>query len=798
MSDKIFAASITFIIGSGASLLSSILTIASPVEKYSCDEMNLFPKNFDEQPAITPNIPYNEKELYAFQQDNIFLLGNASMQYVLQIDEDTGKLFLLHWGDPVSTINPLPYDWKVSGGDEYSSIYSDFPIYGDGDDREPALKISSLSTGISSFDFKYQEYQVYDGKIGELNSGMPSTYTENDDEAKTLLLKLHDKDTDLELRLYYTIFRDFNAIARHAEIVNNGKEAFSIDRISSCSCDLPPSPHEEGYKYLQLRGAWAREAQEVWNKIDYGKYVVGDSEGSQVHRAQPFVAVTDGIVGEETGIVRGFSLIYSGAFQSVLQTNQMGLLRINMGMHPDVFTWKLEPGETFNSPESVAVYSSNGLGQMSRDFHRLYRTRLARGEWRDRLRPILLNTWEPFQFTFTHDSLVDLAKSAQGTGVELFVLDDGWFGARDSSNAGLGDWYPNTKKLPKGLKGLADDINALGLDFGLWVEPESVNPDSDLYRAHPEWAVEVPGKPGIQMRDQLLLDMANEEVQNHLINVFTDLFASANIVYVKWDHNRFVSNPFSRSLPPDRQGEFCHRYILGLYNIVRTLTNIFPQILFESCAGGGGRFDPGMLAYMPQSWASDNTDVEERIKIQWGFSYVYPLSMLGAHVSTVPNHQVERVTDWGSRAAVAHFGTFGYELNMLEFTEEDKKQALLDSNLHISIRHLVHHGDWYRLRNPYKSNWPGWMCVSSEGSDEAIVMTYQRLRHTRETIPSFLLKGLDMGKMYAVMEMPDAQKKFTYGGDELMKRGLVTTFSHDFEAHLFYVCEIGKFAEMNL
>jgi len=462
----------------------------------------------------------------------------------------------------------------------------------------------------------------------------------------------------LSLKLLATLARSALSL-----LTNDSRSAFLREnKLFDDLCrDLPPSPHEEGYKFLQVQGAWAREAQEVWNKIDYGKYIVSDMKGSQVHRAQPFVAVTDGNVGEENGVVRGFSLIYSGAFQSVLQINQMGLLRVNMGMHPDVFTWKLEPGETFISPESVAVYSSNGLGQMSRDYHRLYRTRLARGGWRDRLRPILLNTWEPFHFTFTHDSLVDLAKSAQGTGVELFVLDDGWFGARDSSDAGLGDWYPNTRKLPKGLKGLGDDINALRLDFGLWVEPESVNPDSDLYRAHPEWAVEVPGKRGVQMRNQLLLDVANEEVQIHLIHVLTDLFAIANIVYVKWDHNRFVSNPFSRALPPDRQGELCHRYILGMYNIVRTLTNKSPHILFESCGGGGCSFDPGMLAYMPQSWASDNTDVEERIKIQWWFSYVYPLSMLGSHVSTVPNHQVQRVTDWGSRAAVAHFGTFGYE-----------------------------------------------------------------------------------------------------------------------------------------
>lgn len=708
----------------------------------------------------------------------------------------------------------LPHDDSVSGGDEHSSIYTDFPIYGNGDDREPALKISSCGSGVRSFDFRYKGYTVVNGKkIGELSSSsasssstlsssllLPCTYTEDEKESITLIVELYDEYSCIEIKLFYTIFRDFNAIARHVEIINHGhtsKDAISIERLASWSMDLPPSPHEEGYSFLQLQGAWAREAQEIWKRVDYGKYVVSDMEGSKVHRANPFIAVTDGPVSEESGIVRGFSLIYSGSFQSVLQVNQMGLLRVNMGMHPDMFQWKLGPGESFTSPECVAVYSTSGLGGMSRDYHRLYRTRLARGFWRDRPRPILLNTWEPFQFDFTHETLVNLAKSAQGTGVELFVLDDGWFGDRNDSNAGLGDWCPNKEKLPRGLRGLAEDIHALGFDFGLWVEPESVNPDSNLYRTHPEWAVEVPGLPGVQMRQQLLLDLTNEQVQDYIIDIMTNVFSSANVSYIKWDHNRFISNPYSRSLPPDRQHEFSHRYILGLYRIISTLTTKFPNILFESCGGGGGRFDPGMLAYMPQSWASDNTDVEERVKIQWGFSNVYPLSMVGAHVSAVPNHQVGRISDWSSRAALAHFGTFGYELNMLDFSSDEKQQACLDSKVHLAIRHLVHDGNLYRLRNPFTSNWPGWMCVSPQCADEAIIFVYQRLKHTRETIPAFLLKGLDAKKKYILKKMPnDGTKCSVYGGDELMTRGMIVKFSHDFEGHLYYACEVEKYQGM--
>lgn len=317
-----------------------------------------------------------------------------------------------------------------------------------------------------------------------------------------------------------------------------------------------------------------------------------------------------------------------------------------------------------------------------------------------------------------------------------------------------------------------------------------MNRDSDLYRSHPDWVVEVPDKKGVLMRNQLLLDLVNEDVQNHLIHVLTNLLANANISYVKWDHNRFISNPYSKTLPADRQSEFSHRYVLALYKIVNNITVSFPHILFESCAGGGGRFDPASLAYMPQSWGSDNTDADERVKIQWGYSHVYPLSMMGSHVSAVPNQQVQRETSWESRVSVSHFGTFGYELNLMEITQDEKEKSVVDSRIHKAIRHLVQYGAFYRLRNPNASNWPGWMCVSTDKGVEAIVFCYQRLMRTRETVPTFLLKGLDSKKQYAVVQLPTAQTKRKYSGDELMKRGMSVSFSHDFEGSLYYVREI--------
>lgn len=426
--------------------------------------------DLDEEKGFVLKIPISEKSLYAFlQNEELFVLGNDKIQYILQLHKDTGKVTFLHWGPPVSSLHPLPYDNLVSGGDEYSSIYSDYPIYGDGDDREPALKLSSMTTGIPSFDFTYISHEVVDGKVGEIgDSKMPCTYTESDDEAKTLVIQLLDTNVNVEIRLFYTVFRNYKAIARHTEIYNHGTETISIERIASWSLDLPPSPHENGYRFLQLTGAWGREAQEVWNSLSQGKYVIGDMEGSQVHRSNPFIAVTEGSVNEDTGTVFAFSFIYGGSFQAVVQMNQMGLLRVNMGMHPEMFKWKLESGESFLSPECVGVYSKDGISSVSRDYHSLYRTRLARGPWRDCLRPIVLNTWEPFGFDFTHDKLIDLAKSGKAAGVELFVLDDGWFGSRDSDRSGLGDWFPNPKKLPSGLVGLANDVNHIGLDFGIW------------------------------------------------------------------------------------------------------------------------------------------------------------------------------------------------------------------------------------------------------------------------------------------------------------------------------------------
>jgi alpha-galactosidase len=469
-------ATLPFVLQSVASFIppqirfSKQMTILNMMDASSSSNYHHFGKDLEEEKGFVPKIPTMDNSLYAFLQDNeLFLLGNAKVQYVLHLHRDTGKITFLHWGPPLSSLHPLPYDNLVSGGDEYSSIYSDYPIYGDGDDREPALKISSLTTGISSFDFRYVSHEVIDGKVGEIgNTKMPCTYTESDDEAKTLVIKLMDYNVNIEICLFYTVFKNYRAIARHTEIYNHGTETISIDRIASWSLDLPPSPHESGYSFLQLAGAWGREGQEVWNTIHQGKYVVGDMEGSQVHRSNPFVAVADGDVNEDTGTVFAFSFIYSGAFQSVLQMNQMGLLRVNMGMNPDMFRWKLESGESFVSPECVAVFSNNGLGAISRDYHSLYRTRLARGQWRDRLRPILLNTWEPFGFDFTHDKLMSLAQSAKAVGVELFVLDDGWFGSRNSDRSGLGDWFPNPKKLPSGLVGLANDVNRIGLDFGIW------------------------------------------------------------------------------------------------------------------------------------------------------------------------------------------------------------------------------------------------------------------------------------------------------------------------------------------
>ena len=443
--------------------------------------------------------------------------------------------------------------------------------------------------------------------------------------------------------------------------------------------------------------------------------------------------------------------------------------RVLLGIHPDTFDWKLESGESFQTPEAVMVYSDKGLNHMSQTFQKLYQKRLARGVWRDKARPILINNWEATYFDFNEDKILEIAHKAKESGVELFVLDDGWFGGRRNEHAGLGDWIPNPDLLPHGIAGLSQKIEELGMKFGLWFEPEMINKDSDLYRAHPDWMLQTPQRNASHGRYQFVLDFSRKEVVDHIYQMMAKILDESHISYIKWDMNRSITECYSAILPADRQGEVFHRYILGVYDLYERLTSQFPEVLFESCASGGARFDPGMLYYAPQCWTSDDTDAIERLKIQYGTSYCYPISSMGSHVSVTPNHQLARTTPLHTRANVAYFGTFGYELDLNKLTKEEQSEVKEQIIFMKKYRQLIQFGTFYRLSSPFESNITMWMVVSGDKT-EAIVGWYKVLNTVNDSYTRIQLKGLDPDLCY---ENTITGKM--YYGDELMNLGLITT-----------------------
>jgi alpha-galactosidase len=604
---------------------------------------------------------------------------------------------------------------------------------------------------------------------------LPATYVESDDEADTLVVVLADEPSGLIVELAYTIFADRPIIVRNAVIRNDGAATIRLTGAMSLALDLP----DADWELLQLSGGWARENHVVTGRLRPGRQSIGSDHGSSGHQHNPFIALHRPATTESDGEALGFSLVYSGNHLEEVDVGVFGTTRVRLGISPNTFSWVLEPGDAFATPEAVLAYSDAGLGAMSDAFHGLYRERLARGRWRDSPRPVLLNTWEAAYFDFDEARLLDIAVAARDLGIELFVLDDGWFGVRDSDDRSLGDWVVDRRKLPGGIDGLAAKVEALGLRFGLWIEPEMVSARSRLFEAHPDWAVGIPGRPRTESRNQLVLDLSRPEIVDHLTGVLSDLLSSAPISYVKWDMNRTITEPFSTSLPADRQGEFFHRYILGVYELYGRLTAAFPDVLFESCAGGGGRFDPGMLAFAPQAWTSDDTDAIERLSIQWGTSMAYPLSSMGAHVSAVPNHQTGRITPIETRAAVAFFGVFGYELDPTALTGADRTAVIDQIAFYKEHRELFQRGRFVRLRSPFDADGDptAWMVVAPDRS-HAIVMVCRTRNTPAGPADRIRLRGLDPGIAYRVSGWPERDDPIMRanagirGGDELQSIGL--------------------------
>ncbi|MGG6433658.1 alpha-galactosidase [Anoxybacillus sp. D401a] len=641
-------------------------------------------------------------------------------------------------------------------------IKQEYPSYGTTDFREPAFHIW-YEDGSRITQFVFQSYELLKGK--PKLEGLPATYVDDENDAATLIVTLCDKRTGIKLQLQYSVFEHENVITRSARLINNGKHSIAVERMLSAVVDYPDSQFE----MVHLDGAWIRERHVTSRVLQKGVQFIDSKRGTSSSQHNPFFALKRKDTTEHIGEVYGFSLVYSGNFIGGVEVDHYDVARAFIGLNPFDFRWILHPNESFQTPEVVMVYSSDGLNGMSQTYHRLYASHLVRGPWRHRPRPVLINNWEATYFQFDEEKLLGIADAAKDLGIELFVLDDGWFEGRNDDTTSLGDWRVDQNKIPNGLSSLAERINEKGLQFGIWIEPEMVSEKSRLYEAHPDWVLKAPNCSTVSHgRNQYILDLTRKDVRDYLYETISHLLKSANITYVKWDMNRNMTEVGSASIEANRQGEVAHRYILGLYELLERLTYTFPHVLFESCASGGNRFDPGMLYYMPQSWASDNTDAFERIKIQYGTSLVYPISSIGAHVSAVPNHQTGRVTPLKTRWHVAMFGAFGYELDATALTAQEKQQVKEQILFFKQRRKLLQYGTFYRLLSPFEGTDAAWMVVSDD-KKEAIVVFYRLLAKPNPPFVRLHLKGLDVSFKYEVKMEKQTQVLY---GDELMHIGL--------------------------
>ncbi len=696
--------------------------------------------------------------------DRLLHLRNDRVSYIIYLLEG-GIPMHLYYGARLESVNPasllrragLAADGSFSmQGCSLDHTPQEYPQYGLGEMREGALMVRAKD-GTRTSDLRFVFARAFEEK--PVLAGLPSTFG---DDCATLMVRLRDSLTGLQAELLYTIFNDCDVIARSVRFTNTSDSSLVLERAFSMCLDLP----DMGYDVITLSGAWSRERELARRPLCLGETSVSSMRGASSLQTSPFLALCRPETTEAQGEVIAMALCYSGSFYAGAFADHNRMARVMMGINDRNFSWLLEPGQSFQTPEALCVYSQEGMDGMSRQFHRLCAEHLVRGKFAHADRPILLNNWEATYFGFDEEKLVKIAQTAAKVGVELFVLDDGWFGHRDDDHSSLGDWTPDPRKLPLGLKHLVDRIHALGLKFGLWFEPEMVSPDSDLFRAHPDWCIHVKGRENIEGRNQLILDLSREDVRDYVYNAVADILAQNAIDYVKWDMNRNMTNIGSALLPAERQKELPHRYMLGLYSILEKLVQRFPEVLFESCSSGGGRFDLGMLYYMPQTWCSDNTDALCRCRIQYTTSFVFPPFAMGSHVSAVPNHQTGRVTPMATRGAVAMGGCFGYELDLNKLSKEDLdlvKQQILRVK---ALRKTLLYGDFHRLLSPYEGNDTAWITVSPD-QREAVLTLVRAQAVSNEMPPLVRLRGLDSDTVYQVEEIGEC-----YTGAELMNVGL--------------------------
>ena len=724
------------------------------------------------------------------KESRCFHLYNNEVSYIIRIMENE-QLEQLYYGKRIHDREDFTYlheecmrsqmSINVPEPGILSMQYTkqEFPTYGTGDYRSPALTIVQ-ENGSRIVNFTYASHEIYNGKKDILP--LPATYVENEDEAQTLEVTLHDAVMDTDLILSYTIYEEYPVLTRNAKICHKGSEKIVLDKIMSASVEF----NDMDYEMVQLSGGWARERYVKNRKLEMGIQSIQSLNGTCSGAEQnPFLALKRPHTTENQGEVYGFSLVYSGNHLGQVEVSTFDMTRVMMGINPEDFSWELAQGESFQTPEVVMVYSDQGLNKMSQTYHRIYRKRLMHGTWRDQARPILLNNWEATYFDFNTEKLLSIAKKAAELGIEMLVMDDGWFGHRNDDSTSLGDWYVNEEKLNGGLKHLVDEVNKLGLKFGIWFEPEMISPDSKLYEAHPDWAIQIPGREGSLCRNQYVLDLTRKEVRDYAYESVASILRSANIEYVKWDMNRQLSDIGSFGLPADRQGELYHRYVLAVYEMQERLVTEFPHLLLENCSGGGARFDPGMLYYSPQIWCSDDTDAVERLKIQESTAMIYPLSTMGAHVSDCPNHTVGRVTPFETRGHVALAGTFGYELDITKIPEEDRQMIPKQVAMYHKYNDLVRSGDYYRIASYQENHYFDCYEVVSKDKSEALVTFVQVINRPNYKSRRITLKGLDPQKNYC-LEGEDT----VYAGDTLMYAGiLIQNPWGDFQSKLLHFVE---------
>ncbi|WP_086349893.1 alpha-galactosidase [Candidatus Enterococcus clewellii] len=698
-----------------------------------------------------------------------FHLKNDYFSYIMEITEEN-HLLQVYYGKRLETFqqrlvyprvdrssfSPNPYELSNSGF-SLDTVLQEFPGYDTGDYREGMVDIT-YPDGTKATSLSYKEHRISSGK--KKLKGLPATYVEANEEADSLEIILTDENRKLEIVLTYTIFKNYSVLTKSVQYRNYGEQAISLNKALSMCLDMPDSD----YDLIQMPGAWAKEKQLRRNRLIQGQHVLNSKRGASGVTQQPFLALVSPETTEHSGEVRAFHFVYSGNFTMKVEVDTYEQTRVLAGINEFNFCWQLEPQETFQTPEVVMVYSDQGINGMSQHFHHLYRERLARGGHRDKERPVLINNWESTYFDFNEEKLMKLVIDARAIGVELFVLDDGWFGQRNSDTTSLGDWIENREKLPDGLLGLNKKVEEQQLTFGLWLEPEMISEQSDLFRAHPDWHLHVENYPTSLGRNQLILDFSRKEVREAIMAQLTTILDQVPIRYIKWDMNRNMTEVGSHGRSSKQQQETAHRYILGLYEVLEELTVRYPEILFENCSGGGGRFDPGMCYYMPQSWASDNTDAIERLKIQYSTSMIFPPIMTCAQLSDSPNHQIGRITELETRALVALSANFGLMMNLEEKSAEDLKAIKAYIQWYQDNRQLIQFGSFYRLENPYSGNYGSWMFVDKDRS-HAVVMVFQILSQASKPLKKIRLTGLNPTMLYKV----EGQQ---LSGEELMNFGL--------------------------